>query len=352
MGKAAAARKLAAAAAYGGGGLSVLGAGLYGVLTAEAKIARRTIGVLGDGSPPDATGWYGRGRPGPAIKVALLGDSSAAGYGVDRVEETPGALLASGVAEHAGRRVYLREFCAVGAESSALPAQVDRALAIEPDVAVLLIGANDVTHVTLPSQSVRHLCEGVRRLREAGCEVVVGTCPDLGTIRPIAPPLKQVARAWSRRLAAAQTIAVVEEGGRTVSLGSVLGPEFDAAPAILFGPDQFHPSAAGYQSLATVLLPSVLAALGFALPDEAQTEAYRGEGVLPITAAAVAAVQTPGTEIDGTRVGNDHRGMRGLWVELRHRRGRQQGAGQAPDDGEDPEGRSGTASDELEPAGS
>ncbi|MFN3761666.1 MAG: glycosyltransferase 87 family protein, partial [Anaerolineae bacterium] len=43
-------------------------------------------------------GWYGRGRPGPAIKIALLGDSSAAGYGVERVEETPGAVLASGVA--------------------------------------------------------------------------------------------------------------------------------------------------------------------------------------------------------------------------------------------------------------
>ena len=41
VGKAAAARKLASAAAYGGGGLSVLGAGLYGVLTAEAKLARQ-----------------------------------------------------------------------------------------------------------------------------------------------------------------------------------------------------------------------------------------------------------------------------------------------------------------------
>ena len=105
MGKAGAARKLASAAAFGGGGLSALGAGLYGVLTLEARLARRTIGALRDDPPPDATGWYGRGRPGPAIKIALLGDSSAAGYGVDRVEETPGALLASGLAERADRRV-------------------------------------------------------------------------------------------------------------------------------------------------------------------------------------------------------------------------------------------------------
>jgi len=327
--KAAAARKLAAAAAFGGGGLSVLGAGLYGVLTAEAKLARKTIGIIG-GEPPDATGWYGRGRPGPAIKIALLGDSGAAGYGVERVEETPGALLGSGVAEHAGRRVYLREFCAVGAQSSALRQQIDRALPIEPEVAVILIGANDVTHKVPPSESVRHLAEGVRRLRDAGVSVVVGTCPDLGTVKPIAPPLKQVARAWSRRLAAAQTIAVIEEGGRTVSLGSVLGPEFAAAPALLFGPDQFHPSAQGYLSLTAVLIPSVLAALDMAPDDEALPEPFRGEGVLPIARAAIQAVKEPGTELDGTEVGGHKRGLRGRWVELRHRRRRPQSGAEAP----------------------
>ncbi len=66
MGTAGAARKLAAAAVYGGGGLSVLGVSLYGLLRAEAKLARRAIGET-TGEPPDATGWYGRGRPGPAI---------------------------------------------------------------------------------------------------------------------------------------------------------------------------------------------------------------------------------------------------------------------------------------------
>ena len=333
MGKAGAARKLAAAAAFGGGGLSALGAGLYGVLTVEAKLARRTIGRT-DGDPPDATGWYGRGRPGPALKIALLGDSSAAGYGVELVTETPGAVLANGVAEYADRRVYLREVCKVGAESSDLARQIERALPIEPDVAVILIGANDVTHKMLPSQSVRHLSEGVRRLVDAGVQVIVGTCPDLGTVKPIAPPLKQVARAWSRRLAAAQTIGVIKEGGRTVSLSSILGPEFAAAPALLFGPDQFHPSAEGYRSLATVLLPSVLASLGLAPDDEQRPEPYRGEGVLPVAAAAVRAVATPGTELDGTEVAGNRSGVRGLWVELRHRRRRPQAQDEAPDTGE------------------
>ncbi|PUA82319.1 SGNH/GDSL hydrolase family protein [Nocardioides currus] len=346
MGTAGAARKLASAAAFGGGGLSVLGAGLYGVLRAEAKLARRAIGEPSAGHrPPESSGWYGRGRPGPAIRLVLLGDSSAAGYGVDRVEDTPGAQLASGIATQANRRVHLREFAKVGARSSDLAVQVEAALLTEPDIAVILIGANDVTHSVLPSQSVQHLAEGVRLLREEGCTVVVGTCPDLGTIKPIAPPLKQVARSWSRRLAAAQTIAVVEEGGRTVALASILGPEFAAAPAVLFGPDQFHPSADGYKQLASVLIPSCLAALGLIPEDEALPEAYRGEGVLPVAAAAVRAVKTPGTELGGTEVSGAQRGLRGRWVELRHRRRHPHAEVESPEETEDTE-----ASPDQEPA--
>jgi lysophospholipase L1-like esterase len=327
--KAGAARKLASAAVYGGGGLSLVGASLFGILTTEAKMARRRIGDA-TLEVPDATGWYGRGRPGPAIKIALLGDSSAAGYGVERVEETPGAVLASGVAERADRRVYLRSFAVVGALSADLAGQVDKALPIEPDVAVILVGANDVTHIVRPSESVGYLADAVRRLRDAGVEVVVGTCPDLGTIKPIMVPLKQVARTWSRRIAAAQTITVVETGGRTVSLASILGPEFTMAPALLFGPDQFHPSAAGYQALAQVLLPSTLAALGVTPDDELEPETARGEGVLPITAAALRAVESAGTELEGTQVGGNRLGVRGLWVTLRHRRRQPQPHAEAP----------------------
>lgn len=294
-------------------------------------MARRTIGTPVVDPTPDATGWYGKGRPKPALKLALLGDSSAVGYGVDKVEQTPGAHLASGLAEGADRRVYLRSVAVVGAQTRDLAGQIDRALEIKPDVAVILVGANDVTHRVRPSESIRLLEQGVRRLREAGTEVVVGTCPDLGTVEPIAPPLRQVARAWSRRLAAGQTIAVVEAGGRTVSLGSILGPEFSASPKVLFGPDQFHPSVAGYSSMAAVLLPSVLAAVGVIPFEDVEPEAFRGEGVMPISYAAVQATKTPGTEIGGTEVGGARRGARGRWVLLRHRRRRPQGAAEPPE---------------------
>lgn len=320
MGKVETVRKIASAAAVGGGGLSALGLGFYGVLRAEAVLARRTIGGTSDEAPPDPSGWYGRNRPGPAIRMALLGDSGAAGYGVERVEDTPGAHLGTGVSAYAERRVYLGSFAVVGAKSADLMSQVDRAIPIEPELVVISIGANDVTHSVGPAQSVAHLSAAVRRLRNLGIEVVVGTCPDLGTVRPINPPLRQVARQRSRALAREQAIAVVQAGGRSVSLGSILGPEFDARPLDLFGPDRFHPSAEGYASFAQVLLPSVLAALDLLPEDDKAIHAFRGEGVVSLHRAAVEAARTPGTELDGSETGSVRRGVRGRLVELRHRR--------------------------------
>jgi hypothetical protein len=192
-----------------------------------------------------------------------------------------------------------------------------------------MVGANDVTHRVRPSEAVRHLVEAVRRLVDANCAVVVATCPDLGTIEPIAQPLRTVARRWSRMLAAAQTIAVVEAGGRTVSLGDILGPEFEADRG-MFSADRFHPSATGYARAAAAMLPSLIDAMG--LPH--RVDANRpGDGVLPVAQAAVAASDTAGTEVAGVELGGSTRGPRGRWAFLRLRR--QQVVVDDVDDGDD-----------------
>ncbi|WTW95358.1 SGNH/GDSL hydrolase family protein [Streptomycetaceae bacterium NBC_01309] len=317
------ARRIAAAAAFGGGGVGILTGAMVAVLYAEAKIARRTVGTP-VGQPPTADGVYGEFPEfdGPPIRLAVLGDSSAAGLGVENPLHTPGALLACGLAAVAERPVQLLNVAKSGAQSSDLERQVTLALEAEPEVAMIMVGANDVTHQVRPADSVRRLEQATRRLLAAGTEVVVGTCPDLGTIEPIAQPLRYLARQWSRSLAAAQTIAVVEAGGRTVSIGALLGPEFAARPGDLFGPDRFHPSAEGYSTAAMAILPSVSAALDLWPLDEERPDSFRGEGVLPIAVAAVEAVEEGGTEVAGTEVAGNERGPRGRWALLRHRRRR------------------------------
>ena len=220
--------------------------------------------------PTRGDGLYGR-YPGHPITLAMIGDSSAAGYGTSSPDETPGVLLACGLAELAQRPVRLVDVSKTGAKSIDLAAQVDTALLDGPHVAAILIGVNDVKAQVPPSASVRLLEHAVRRLRAANCEVVVGTCPDLGVVRPIMPPLRQVARTWSQRLAAAQTIAVVEAGGRTVSMGSLLSEAFRTNPS-MWGPDNFHPSVTGYAAAAAALLPSVAAAVGVGTESFSQPE--------------------------------------------------------------------------------
>jgi lysophospholipase L1-like esterase len=309
--KASAARRVAAAAAYGGGGLGLVGGSLYGLLNLEARIARRRIGRALE-SVPDPSGIYASDLGGEPIRVAVLGDSAAAGYGAAGPGETFGAYLAAGLAELAETPIFLTSVAKVGTQTSQLSDQISQALAFRPRVCVLIIGANDVTHKVLPGRSVEHLREAVTAIRDAGVEVVVGTCPDLGTVRPIAQPLRQVARRWSRRLAAGQAIAVVEAGGRAVSLGTILGPEFAAAPHDMFGPDRFHPSPYGYRSCAAAMLPTVAAAVGI---DVETTETLTTR----IDRAAVTAAEHTGTEM--TPVDDDGRDVgRGRWALLRRRR--------------------------------
>ncbi len=267
----------------------------------------------------------------------MRGGDCAAGYGAAVPQETFGAFLATGLADVACRPVLLRSVAAVGAQTSHLAGQLELAMASRPEVCVIIVGTNDVTHRVRPAQSVRSLHDAVARLRALGPEVVVGTCPDMGTLRPVAPPLRQVARQWSRRLAAAQTIATVEAGGQSVSLGSILGPEFAASPADMFGPDQFHPSPAGYQSCAAAMLPTVAAAVGVFRDDEREPEPWPGDGAYSLASAAAAAAGSPGTEVSRVGVaGAEHR-PRGRLALLRQRRRHAipEVAEPAPESGED-----------------
>ncbi|MFF4118710.1 SGNH/GDSL hydrolase family protein [Streptomyces sp. NPDC001714] len=323
MSRARVARRIAAGAAYGGGGVGLVGAAAVGLVLAEVRMARTAVhnGNSG-GRVPTADGRYGVGYETsgePPIRLTMLGDSTAAGQGVHRAAQTPGALLASGLAAVAERPVLLSNVALPGAQSDDLDRQVALVLGTAspvPDVCVIMIGANDVTRRMPPTRSVRHLSAAVRRLRTAGAEVVVGTCPDLGTIEPVRQPLRWLARRASRQLAAAQTIGTVEQGGRTVSLGDLLGPEFAANPRELFGPDNFHPSAEGYATAAMAVLPTVCAALGLWPAEEERPDVSRREGFLPVARAAAEAAAEAGTEVTAAMP----TGPRGPWALLKRRR--------------------------------
>ncbi|MBK5306000.1 MAG: SGNH/GDSL hydrolase family protein [Frankiaceae bacterium] len=286
------ARWVARRAVYGGGAtglLAALGAGLF---AAEAKLARRTIGEPTEHAP-DPAGSYGRPRRGVRpLRLAMLGDSSAAGLGVDDAAQTPGALLAGMLARDLDRRVELDLQAVTGARSKDLEIQAQRVLRHPLDVAVILIGANDVTHRVSPEAAAHALGRAIAMLRATDVEVVVGTCPDLGSVKPLMQPLRALARVRSRAMAQAQAVAAVEHGALAVSLGNLLGPEFATNPG-MWGPDRFHPSPEGYARVVDALLPSVLEALGVGGTTEVV-----GDSVQDLDVAAAVAASTPGLEVE------------------------------------------------------
>lgn len=274
--------------AIGAGTLSAA----IGLLLGQVKLARRTIGVT-DARPPSADGVYGDDLPGEPIRCLILGDSASVGYGMTSADQTPPGLIGLSLSHLLDAPVSIHSEAVVGARTSDLREQINRGLTYSPDVAVIIIGTNDVTHHVPRRTSARQLQTAVRRLVDADCKVVVGTVPDLGTIRPIPQPLKWVARTHGRALAQAQTVAVVSAGGRAVSLGHLLGPVFDTEFEVMFGIDRFHPSATGYARIVAALVPSIAASV-----REPEEQDGAGTGtVMQLDDAAAEAARHVGTEV-------------------------------------------------------
>lgn len=232
--------------------------GTYGFLIGEALLARRRIGTTSE-RPPSGDGVYGVDFPGQPVRVLLLGDSTAVGYGMKRADQTPTSMIGVGLAHLLDSPIDIRSEAAVGARSANLPDQIAAAADHETQLALILIGANDVTHQVTPARASRRLAEAVTLLREAGAEVVVGTVPDLGTVQPLPQPLRTVARIWSRRLAREQTIAAVGAGARVVSMADLFGPLFVEHGTAMFGDDRFHPSHRGYANMSGFLVAAAAA---------------------------------------------------------------------------------------------
>ncbi len=255
-----------------GSGAGTVSWATYRLLMTQAGAARAVIG-RDTSKPPEADGVYAPGAQIPEpwrkgvpsdLHLMIFGDSTAAGLGCLSASDVPGVRVARGLADATGLRIRLSTKAISGATSKGLAGQVDAMFVAgpPPDAAVILVGGNDITKKHSIRASARRLAAAVSRLREADALVVVGTCPNLGTVTAIPQPLRTVVANWSVRLAKAQTVATTIAGGIPVAMGSPLvASEFRAAPEILFATDGFHPSAAGYELAAAQLLPVLVEAV-------------------------------------------------------------------------------------------
>jgi lysophospholipase L1-like esterase len=197
------------------------------------------------------------------VRLAVLGDSIAYGTGCASRDDTLGARLARTLSG-AGYRCALDVVAVPGARSSGLASQVRRALRRRPDVAVVVIGANDLAHLADPLASARLLGSAVAELRAAGARVVVATAPDMSVVPGVPASFRPAVREASAAYARVQAAAVTAAGGVAAPLGIVLAAAF-AGDLSLFARDRYHPSSKGHALIAEALAPYVA---------EATAEAY------------------------------------------------------------------------------
>lgn len=192
------------------------------------------------------------------LRFRVLGDSLAAGVGCTHAEQSIGHVLA-GALRAAGHRVDLSVHAVPGARSADLGPQVRAAVAAGLDLALVVIGANDLTRLTPPDIGARLLQDAVAALATAGARVIVVTAPDMGVLGHVPPAFRDLVSQASRQYATAQATAATAAGATVAHIGPDVFSRF-ASDERMFSADRFHPSAAGYAVIAQALTSYVLAA--------------------------------------------------------------------------------------------
>jgi lysophospholipase L1-like esterase len=192
-------------------------------------------------------------------RFAVLGDSIAWGQGASRESERLGPRLVEALALR-GHEVELRVLAVPGARSSGLAAQVERVRGWRPDLVLIVIGANDLTHLEPVEPAVQALGRAVGALRESA-EVVVAPAPDLSAVPHVPVALRPVVQAAGDAFRARQVQTVLDHGGLVADPDQRASHAFATDPR-LFSRDRFHPSGAGYAVIADSVLPVLLEALG------------------------------------------------------------------------------------------
>jgi lysophospholipase L1-like esterase len=213
----------------------------------------------------------GRAAQGPRLRFVVLGDSTTAGVGVERAEDSLPYLIARRVADAEARPVHVVSYGWAGARVADLVgAQLPRAL--EPlrssetrpflpgaDVVAVVIGSNDATHNTAPGRfrsDMRTILEGIRGAAP-DARVVLAGIPTFRGALPGIEPLIFLADQYARLL---RPIARSEAGRAGVAYADLARdlPERIRGRTDVLSRDRFHPSVVGYAAWADVIAEALL----------------------------------------------------------------------------------------------
>lgn len=233
----------------GGLAAGIVGAGA--LLAGQGYIASRRVPVVKP--PAGLPGSFGA-PTNPPLRLVVIGDSTSVGIGATAIEKTYPVILAM----HLGTRfhVSLEVVGRSGARMSDAAGFAVEAAQLAPQVAVIGIGANDVTHATPLKRFGEHLSSAIRVLTESDVRVLVALGPRFDT--PAIPqPLRALIRARARAINRTIKRVAAKEGVEVLDLPGALGDSF-ARDRDLYSRDRFHPGDRGYALWADVMKDKVM----------------------------------------------------------------------------------------------
>ncbi len=201
------------------------------------------------------TSHVGSGHP---LRIVALGDSSLTGPGLVDVSDT----WIAQVAASQERPVELRSLARGGSRvADVLAHQLPAAQALDADVFLTSVGANDAMHGTPSAPFRRNLRTLLTSLAEIAPVISLGV-GDLSVIPRLPRSLRPIVSVRSStidRLHRQVTSAV--DGVTRVPVRELSDPRFRAGGVALFSPDLFHPNAAGHQIWAELFTPYLAATI-------------------------------------------------------------------------------------------
>jgi lysophospholipase L1-like esterase len=181
------------------------------------------------------------------LRLLVIGDSTAAGVGVNHLRDALPPRLAAVLATRRGCGVEWTVLARTGATASFTAEELVPMAPLEQDIALVLVGVNDVVKLT-PRQpwrtSMNRLVDTLQKHLRPGGQIVLAGLPNLWQFRAFPQPLRAVL-GWHGRVLDREVRQIAERrlGVKHVAMPPVSGPE-------MFAEDGFHPNAAAYRALA------------------------------------------------------------------------------------------------------
>jgi lysophospholipase L1-like esterase len=210
-----------------------------------------------------------------ATRLVALGDSTVEGLmdpGPDGAYVGWADRFAQALAERDPGLLYANLGVRGQTTREVLETQLDRALALQPDVALLVAGVNDVLKPRLDRAAMREAVLTMhRRLRESGADVLSFTMPDMRRVAPVSMLLRSRLHFLDH---------VVQEAAATY--GTIV-VDFASIPLAghpaLWHDDRLHSNTEGHRRIAAALCEA------YGLPAEdwmAEPEETAAAGLLRI----------------------------------------------------------------------